>query len=183
MGSIQKLKQYDVETYLALEPHAEIRHELVEGTLYDMVGSSMIHNQIALDCAYLLKNQLEKPCHVFVSDMKVRVRDNFYYPDVVISCEPIVPDQYFLTSPVVIIEILSKSTEGRDRVEKSNAYRRLASLQAYILLAQDQPHAEVLRRHDQEWTVETYSTGETITLNELKVNLPIDTIFTSVVSG
>jgi Uma2 family endonuclease len=78
--------------------------------------------------------------------MKVRAASAFYYPDVVLTCLPLVPDALFVTGARLIVEVLSESTQGRDRLEKLIAYRSLESLPQYVLVAQEETAADVYRR-------------------------------------
>ncbi len=138
MSVVEKLRFLDVEEYLRNELRAEVRHELVRGAVYAMVGSSNAHNLIAGSLYARLRQQLKgSSCGVYMSDMKVRVADDFFYPDVVVSCQPQEPAFYYVTEPTLIIEVLSPSTEARDRLDKPVAYQGLKSLQEYALVAQD----------------------------------------------
>lgn len=142
-----------VEEYLAFERASEEKHGLVEGTIVAMSGASMTHNRVVLDTATLLAQSLRGgPCEPFAGDMRVKVEalDQYTYPDVVVVCgEPELEDEHFdtLTNPVVIVEVLSPSTERHDRGAKARGYREIPSLQALVLLAQDEPFAEVYERH------------------------------------
>ena len=119
MSRVKKLEQITIEEYLEAEKRAEVRHEFVGGQIYAMVGTSNIHNLIAGSLFAQLRAHLKAPCHIHMSEMKVRVKDDFYYPDLVVSCEAVPKINYYLSDPTVIIEILSPTTESRDRVEKS----------------------------------------------------------------
>jgi Uma2 family endonuclease len=92
-------------------------------------------------------------------DLRVKAESSYLYPDATIFCgEPSFADASVdtLTNPTVVFEVLSPSTERRDRTVKFAAYRRLPSLQAYVLIAQDRPFVECFRRHDPLWVYESY---------------------------
>ncbi|AHY48167.1 Uncharacterized protein conserved in cyanobacteria (plasmid) [Rubrobacter radiotolerans] len=128
-----------VGEYLALERGSSVRHEYVGGELYAITGASRRHNRIALNIARRLADAAEgSPCRVYVSDMKVRVEEAFYYPDVMVCCERPPEDEYTEDAPCVVVEVLSPSTEGTDRREKLAAYERIPSLKAYVIVAQDE---------------------------------------------
>jgi Uma2 family endonuclease len=180
MTTVKRLQILSPEEYLALEQRSDVRHELVGGQLFAMVGASNIHNLIAVGLVTAIRARTTAPCQVYVSDMKVRVRDNFYYPDIVVSCEAVTGVSYFLNEPVLIVEILSSTTEGRDRVEKSLAYRSLSTLREYLLVSQDRIQAELLKRVGTEWEVTTYNSGDELTLEAVGLTLLVDDIYRDV---
>jgi Uma2 family endonuclease len=145
--------------YLALERRAREKSEYVNGRIYAMSGASRLHNLIAGNIFGELRNQLRgRPCEVYVNDMRVKVqRTGMYtYPDVVAVCdEPRLEDAELdtLLNPSVIVEVLSPSTERYDRGEKFAHYRRLESLQEYVLVAQGTPRVEHFRREGDHWVL------------------------------
>ncbi|MBT4838370.1 MAG: Uma2 family endonuclease [Methylococcales bacterium] len=136
--------------YLAFELDSEIKHELIDGRIYDMSGGTNNHNDISMNImGYLfvqLGHSLCKPCN---SDTKVKVGNNFFYPDVMVKCETNESGQdHFITSPVIIFEVLSKSTSKKDRTKKLLSYLNIESLQAYVMVEQSKMLVEVLRKSD-----------------------------------
>ncbi len=171
-----------VDDYLAGERDSPIRHEYVDGQVYAMAGASDRHNRIALRLAARLDAHVgdEGPCQVFIADMKVRVAPNvFYYPDVVVACDPPGGDPYLREAPRLIIEVMSPSTERTDRQEKRLAYGQVPSVMEYVLVAQDLAGLEVFRRRaDGTWArdsvltrlddvLELRSVGLTLTLKDV----------------
>lgn len=147
MSALPQYRDWTVQDYLDHEREAEARHEFIAGEVYAMAGASERHNQITSALNYLLYGQLvERPCSVFQSDMRVQVADNiFFYPDITVICG----DAHYrddhrdaLLNPTIIIEVLSDSTEDYDRGRKFKHYREIASLQDYILIAQNQMQVE-----------------------------------------
>jgi Uma2 family endonuclease len=143
---------------LAIERTAEFRNEYYDGVMYAMSGGSSAHSQIMGNLAREFGITLKKrPCLVMPADARVRVGSGilYCYPDLVIACEPrdyADEQKDTLLNPTVIVEVLSPSTEKYDRGSKSSEYRMIASLQAYALVSQDQPHVEVYRRQSKgEW--------------------------------
>lgn len=144
--------------YLAFERESDEKHEFVDGVVYAMTGASERHNLVTGSTYASLYSQLRKrPCRVYPSDMRVKVAQTgiYTYPDISIVCEPprFEDDQQdTLLNPVVLIEVLSPSTENYDRGKKFQHYRTLESLQEYLLIAQDSPHIEHYRRQtDNQW--------------------------------
>ena len=136
--------------YLAAEKAADERHEYVNGKIYAMAGSSKRHNRIAGNC-YRAFMSVNSPCNAFIGDIKVRAqkRNSYYYPDVVVGCaEDDNNDDYYLEKPCLIVEVSSNSTVRKDSLEKSLAYQTIASLQAYLIVAQDKPLVDMLVRDE-----------------------------------
>lgn len=134
-----------IPEYLEGELQSDIRHEYVAGQVYAMAGAGEKHNRISLNVAFHLRAAARgKPCGVFISDMKVRVEqsDAFYYPDVMVACDPQDTESFYKRSPCLIVEVLSPSTEAVDRREKFFSYRSLPSLRHYLLVSQDQRRVE-----------------------------------------
>ncbi len=145
--SVHKLQTLFKADYLNGELHSEVRHEYVDDVVCTMAGNSACHNRIALRLALRLGSHLAGTgCSTFISDMKVRAASAFYYPDVVLICLPLVPDALLVSAVRLIVEVLSESTQGRDRLKKLIAYRSLESLPQYVLVAQEETAADVYRR-------------------------------------
>jgi Uma2 family endonuclease len=146
--------------YLEGEKHSDTRHEFINGEIFAMAGESKAHNTIVLNLAVLLRNHLKLPCRVFMENVKTQVKnaqeERYYYPDLQVSCETASLQDYYESAPKLIIEVLSPSTERFDRADKFYAYRRLSSLEEYVLIAQDTPRIEVYRRAMQ-WELELYT--------------------------
>ena len=127
-----------VDEYLAGELESQVRHEYVDGEVYAMVGASDRHGLITLNLAGLLSQRLPDRCQVFSSDMKVRIRtaerDIFYYPDVLVSCDPRDREPYYRQYPCLVVEVLSPHTARLDRFEKFMFYRQRDTLQEYLLV-------------------------------------------------
>ncbi len=144
----------DIQEYLDGELQGDIRHEYLAGQVYAMAGAGEKHNRISLNMAFHLRAAARgKPCGVFISDMKVRVEqsDTFYYPDVMVTCDPQDTESLYKRLPCLIVEVLSPSTEAIDRREKFFAYRSLPSLRHYLLISQDQRRVEWHSRGESGW--------------------------------
>jgi Uma2 family endonuclease len=140
-----------VGDYLEGERFSEVRHEYIGGEVHAMAGASEAHNLIALNLASALHAHLRgKRCRAYIHDMKVRLEvagdDIFYYPDLMVACDPRDTDRYFKRHPLVLVEVLSPETERTDRREKFLGYQRLETLAEYVLVAQDKVEVTVFRR-------------------------------------
>jgi Uma2 family endonuclease len=147
-----------VDDYFAIERQSDERHEYHNGTIVAMVGASLVHNQIQINLIASLKPQLRSNgCSGFGSALRVQARDRrtYCYPDLSVVCGkpelmPFRPDT--LVNPVLVIEILSPSTERHDRGQKFAHYRQIASLREYVLIAQDRPMiAHYVRQDSGSW--------------------------------
>jgi len=172
-----------VDVYLSGERHSEIRHEYVGGQVYAMVGASRRHGLIAMNFASLLRPKTRgTQCQLFMADMKVWLsiagQEIFYYPDLVLSCDPEDREDYFVRRPCLIVEVLSEATERIDRREKMLAYQTIPSLNEYLLVAQDLPRVEVYRRRN-DWRPDLV-TEASVSLECLDATLAIEAIYEDV---
>jgi len=149
-----------VEDYLAGEEIAEVKHEYVAGRVFAMTGTSVRHNRICGNLFALWHNAVRGGnWEVFIADIKVHCflgrNDLFYYPDLMVCCDPSETATHYREHPCLLVEVLSETTRGNDLREKLMAYTRIDSLQAYLVLEQDRPEAILFRRDDQ-WTAEVF---------------------------
>lgn len=177
------------DDWLAIERTAtEQRSEYVAGEVFAMAGGSEEHNLIALNVGAELRNQLKnRPCRVYPSDMKVHIAadDVGAYPDVMVVCgERAFHDgrRDLITNPILIVEVLSDSTEAYDRGDKFHHYRRLGSLQAYLLLSQTRMQAELfLRQPDGTWSLSSYEgPTDSIPLHLIEAELSLAEVYDKV---
>lgn len=143
-----------VEDYLAFEESSEVRHEYVGGEIHAMAGESVAHNTIAGNVFAVLRTKLRGgPCRVFFENVKLRLQvageDIFYYPDVVVSCHPTGFDHLSVRLPTLVVEVLSPTTENVDRREKKMSYQQIATLEEYVIIAQDRREVTIFRRANQ----------------------------------
>jgi Uma2 family endonuclease len=165
-----------VEEYLAFDRASEIKHEYYGGEVFAMAGASYDHNTIVGNTFASLRTQLQDgPCRVKLSDVRVQVGTGglFAYPDLSVVCGP--PQFCFgkcdvLVNPALIIEVLSPSAEGYDRGKKFAHYRTIASLQAYVLISQDDYRIEHYVRQANGLWVLSDATGADATLQLPTIN-------------
>ncbi len=176
-----------VADYINHEEDGELRHEYINGIIHAMGGASANHNLISGNIFSLCKTAARPtPCKVFIADMKVALsiagEDIFYYPDVLVSCDPEDNAPYFRKYPCLIVEVLSPTTERIDRREKFLAYTTLHSLQEYILVSQEEQVVTLFRRSN-EWQPEVFRTQEKFTLDCLDCTLTLDEIYEDINLG
>lgn len=173
-----------VPDYLKSEEVSEVRHEYVGGDLYAMAGASEEHNFISLNIAAAIRAHLRgKPCKVFIHDMKAHVFANltlFYYPDVMVVCDPDDEDRYYKTKPRIIVEVVSDSTRNTDTREKLITFIQLPSLEEYVLVEQDKMEVTVHRRAV-EWRPEVLSGADAVLkLNSIGFEMPLSAVYEDV---
>jgi len=163
------------EQYLEGENFSDIKHEYIDGQVYAMVGATRAHNTISVNILSEIRNHLKgKPCQPFMSDMKVKVDQKFFYPDVLVDCsEGVSNKSLFTENPTLIIEVLSESTSTTDRTTKFAAYRTIPSLLEYVLVEQDSMHIQVYRRSE-DWHGQVYLKGEEVHFGSIDLVLPIE---------
>lgn len=163
------------------------RYELIDGVVYDTTGSTPEHSVIASNIEALIREQLGRrgPCRTHRDQYVVIPGKPPVVPDVVVTCDRADWDRdkrlkpFMIQSPLIVVEILSPSTERYDRTEKFARSMRSSTLEVYMLVSQDEPYIEVYRR-SRSWKQERFSANDTIRLEQLKLELPINSIYEGV---
>lgn len=187
MTAAHKLNLISVEEYLAGELVSPVKHEYLGGVVYAMAGAQNNHVAIASNAVIALGYRLRgRVCAAFSSDAKIRVQlpsqVRFYYPDASVVCQPNAPEDSYHDEPVVIVEVLSKSTRRIDEGEKKDAYLTIKSLRVYLLVEQELPAVVAYRRTDQGFVREVYEGLEAVVpLREIDIDLPLAELYERVV--
>ena len=194
MPTAEKLRLTAAE-YLAIESTSEIRHEFLDGEMFAMSGGSLWHNLIKDNFARAVANRLSGgTCRVVTSDQRLKVdaTGHYTYPDVLVFCGPPVMEDgvhHTLTNASLVAEVLSNSTEKYDRGLKFSHYRRLDTLQEYLLIAQDRFSVEVFQRQDagsssagsDAWLLSAAAEREAeVRLSSLGITVPLAEIYAGV---
>jgi Uma2 family endonuclease len=149
-----------LEQYLELESKSDVRHEYVGGRAFAMVGSTEAHNLRTGNVNALLRAiAQEKGCRAYTADMKLKIEQSVYYPDVMVTCDPYAGKSLYKEAPCVVVEVLSPSTHNVDRREKLAAYQKLPSLMDYLVVYQDIVKVEHYLRVGNEWEMRVQTTG------------------------
>ena len=168
MSSLAAETLFTPEEYLVSERKATLKSEYLNGEILAMSGASNAHNLITLDIGTELNIQLrERECLVYTNDMRVRTSPmgSYFYPDVVVVCgEPQFEDNVFdtLLNPILVIEVLSPSTEVYDKGEKFRYYQELTSLREYVLVSQDRVRVEQYRLAKTQWVQTEFRAPEDV---------------------
>ncbi len=181
--------RYSFREYLELEAFANVRHEYLDGVIRAMAGGTREHAALAARIIARLAVQLEgRPCGVHTSDLRIRVPATGLatYPDVTVVCGPVESDpadRNTLVNPILVVEVLSDSTEEYDRTEKLEHYKTIASLREIVLVSHREPRIDVWHRSDDGWVVTTSVAGETAVLPGLQVSLAVDAVYADPLAG
>jgi Uma2 family endonuclease len=170
--------------YVVAEAKSDLRHEFQNGQVFAIAGGTPEHGALAAAMIRELGAALRgKPCRVYSSDVRVRVAATGFttYPDASVVCgglETDSMDRDAVLNPVLVIEVLSESTEAYDRGAKAAHYRRIPSLREYVLLAQNEPLVEVYRRNEQgRFELIEARLGERFELASVGVTLEVQAVY------
>jgi Uma2 family endonuclease len=181
-----------VEQYLALDEATDAKYEYDNGYVFmirppssayddhaiiDMAGGSIAHAAICARMASLLDHALTvSSCSVYTSDARMQVAERQYlYPDLVVACGE--QSGTMLINPSVVIEVLSPTTEKRDRSAKFKTYKALPSVQEYVLIGSEYKAIEVHRREGHFWKEQHYYEGDIIELKSISVSFPFNEVY------
>lgn len=182
MSAAEKLRLTHDE-YLALEAKSVEKHQYLRGEVWAMAGGTPEHGRLQANVIREIGNALgARPCVLFTSDVRVRVdaTDRTTYPDLFVVCGPRTTspaDSNAITNPILIVEVLSDSTELDDRGEKFAHYRHLASLEEYVLVSQRAHRIEVFRRTAEGWVLSEAGPGESARLRSIEAGLSVDAVY------
>lgn len=182
MSSVLKQNRLTHEEYFALEQAEDQRYEYIAGEVFAMTGGTERHALISMNIGAALVIALRgKPCRVYGADMKLYVRDydKFCYPDVQILCEKGIRHEKYVENPILVVEVLSDSTESYDRGLKFEQYRSIETLQYYLLVDQHRRHVDLFERESgQRWMLTVPQ--DSAVLSGLDIQLEIDEIYSQV---
>lgn len=177
-------QQFTFYDYLLLEEVSTVKHEFLNGVVWAMAGGSPDHARIAANVTALLAAQLRgRPCGIYSSDLRVRVRETGLatYPDVTVICGQLEidaedPKGHTAINPKLVVEVLSPSTAAYDKGEKLSHYQRIETLEEVVLVAHDERRVDVWRREPDGWKLHTVHDG-TAELSLLGCSLPLDEVY------
>ena len=175
-----------IADYLAGEESADCRHDYLAGEVYAMSGASARHNIICGNLFAALHRKLAGgSCQVFMADLKVHLtmmgEDYFYYPDLMVACNPNDKASHYRDHPSVLVEVMSPTTERTDRREKLFAYREIASLEEYVLIAQDSQEVVVYRRQN-AWVASRLGVDGVLELKSIDFALSVAELYVGAAS-
>ncbi|WP_445372092.1 Uma2 family endonuclease [Methylomonas sp. HW2-6] len=165
------------DEYLVSEAAAEVKREYIDGQVRAMTGAGYNHNCIAANILGEFRSHLKgTPCATFMADIKLQIGKDYVYPDVLVDCSKMSGNDLFSTAPVIIVEVLSRSTRKTDTTTKLIRYINLPSLQEYVLIEPDIVSVQVLRRAN-HWLSEYYFLGDDVTFTSIGLTLKVEDIY------
>ncbi|WNB76387.1 Uma2 family endonuclease [Methylomonas koyamae] len=187
MSAVLQQTRYTAEEYLSLERSTLIKSEFHDGQIYTMTGASREHNLISGNIYRELSQQLKsRPCEAYINEMRVKATEarSYHYPDIAVVCgKPEFEDAQVdtLLNPMLLIEVLSPSTEAYDRGGKFAHYRKIPSLREYLLVMQDQPGIERYLRQGEVWILsETLGLEASVALESIDCRLSLREVYDKV---
>jgi len=158
------------------------KYEYIDGQVYLMSGASLAHSRIGSNTVRALEDALgNEPCYVYNSDASVSLSEMRYtYPDASVSCDPRdqpTTEQIQVQAPRMVVEVLSDSTEGIDRIRKANLYHACPTIQEYMLIATKYQAVEIQRRAGDEWTLHLFGPNDEIELASIGVHFPLAILY------
>lgn len=177
--------QFSYAEYLARERETGLRHEFLNGQVFAMTGGTPEHARLIAEVTFTLRRDVDADrCRVFSSDLRVRIPATGLstYPDVAMVCGNVeldADDPNAVTNPSLLVEVLSPSTEAYDRGEKWAHYRRIGSLQAYVLVAPVSRRIEAFVREGDAFVHRSAEPGEALTLEAFGLALESDALFSA----
>jgi Uma2 family endonuclease len=163
--------------YLDGEKISDVKHEYINGEVYAMAGASRSHNILTGNVWSAFMAHLDGTrCISFSSDMKVNIDNQFFYPDVLVTCDDDLGDDYYTKTPIILVEVLSKSTRKMDKSFKLAAYKTIPSLLEYVLIEQDFAEIEICRRHF-HWSSTHYFLGDDVHFESIDLTLSVEAIY------
>lgn len=186
MSALPNRSTMTVEEYFALdESSSEVRYEYIDGHVTMLAGGTLDHSLIGANIITTLRNALRgTPCRVFTTDARIELSPTRYvYPDVSVSCDERDRGRVRnLTSPRLVIEVLSPHTERYDRGRKFAFYRNCPTIQEYVLIEPNFPSVEIYRRERGHlWVLRAFGEGDEIELVSVGIHFPISAIYEDVI--
>jgi Uma2 family endonuclease len=181
--SVIRHQTVTVKEYREIEAASPVRNEYVAGVMHALAGASKRHNRIAFNVARLLDDAAAGgPCRVYMSDVKLRAaEDVYYYPDVMVACGPAGEDPYVEDAPCLVVEVTSSSTAVIDRREKLVVYKRIPTLEAYVIVEQDERRVQHHWRDEQGvWREAEVSGQGRVPIPRPEATLTLDEIYAGV---
>ncbi|MBO0783439.1 MAG: Uma2 family endonuclease [Ktedonobacteraceae bacterium] len=174
------------EQYLILDQNnPDVRYEYLDGQVRAMAGGTLDHSALGVRICWLLSEALgiQGPCRVYNSDARVRIDavNKCYRPDAVITCD--ISNRgtaTIISSPHVVVEVLSPGTQGLDRGDKFRDYQLLPTLQEYVLINYQVQLVEVYQREADRWTFRSYRAGEEIDLRSIDIQVAVDQLYAGI---
>ncbi|MFK5985898.1 MAG: Uma2 family endonuclease [Pseudomonadota bacterium] len=179
MSQVAYVHNYiSIEEYLQGESISEIKHEYVDGEVFAMTGASLSHNRISRNIfGTFIQHLKDSSCEPFSQDMKLKLENEYRYPDVMVVCDKDFKDNNYSTqTPVIIVEVLSRSTRKIDTTDKIKSYLKIPTLQEYVLIEQGIAVVEIMRKSN-NWQSERFYLGDEVCFDSIALTLAVSEVY------
>jgi Uma2 family endonuclease len=165
--------------FLRWDDGTDARYELVDGRIVGVAPPNDAHGTIVMNIGFAIRSQLRPPCRVAAEAGILRPNrgDSYYVADLGVTCGPAADTRQHLPEPVLIVEVLSPSTEDHDRGRKVPDYREIPSLQEILVVASQERRVELWRREGDHWRVEDLIGEATVRLESCDASIPLAAIY------
>lgn len=188
----QKIPRYTIAEYISLEKEANTKYEYHDGKVFALAGGSINHGLLCGNIYSELRNGLEgkgSNCKTLTSEIKLKVKgqNSFVYPDSMVICgeiETSKEEKNSVTNPILIVEVMSKSTSNYDRGDKFFLYKKIPSLQEYVLIEQDKSQIDVFYKKPGSdlWLISRYETIDSkLELRSINIEIEISKLYFDIV--
>jgi Uma2 family endonuclease len=178
--SMAQRKPMTLDAFLAWEREQELKYEFDGFGPVAMTGGTLAHSAIATQLAIALAGRLKRPCQFYRGDVKILVANRVRYPDGAVTCSAVDWESDILPEPVVVFEVLSKSTASTDRVAKNAEYAATASIKRYVMLEQDRIAATVFSRDTGAWLGKLLQSDDVLAMPEIGIELPLRDVYAGI---
>lgn len=171
------------QEFLDWDTDEDCKHEFIDGRIVTMTGATFGHVTTCINLSTALNlHLLNTPCRVVMADFRLQgAGQNYYFPDVSVTCEPLTADHVAMRSPLLLIEVLSKSTRAKDRGVKRQEYLRIPSLREYVLVDCLKRRIDIHRRGpDGAWSLHQFIADAPLRLESVDLEIPSAFVFANV---
>jgi Uma2 family endonuclease len=180
--AVRKEHWISPEEYLEIDrASTDVKYEYMDGQMYAISGGTRNHGRIAMNLAAIVDAHLgDGPCRAYASDVRVQVAESkYYYPDLTVTCNPedMSGDEDMIYFPRLVVEVLSPSTETRDRGEKFRAYQKCPSIEEYVLIRTEYQEVEIFNRQGDIWTYRRFEPGQDVELRSISLTIPLAVLY------
>ena len=180
--AVRKEHWISPEEYLKIDrASTDVKYEYMDGQMYAMSGGTRNHGRIAMNLAAIVDAHLgDGPCRAYSLDVRVQVSESkYYFPDLTVTRNPedMLGDEDMIYFPRLVVEVLSPSTEARDRGEKFKAYQKCPSIEEYVLIRTAYQEVEIYNRQGDIWTYRRFGPGQEVELRSIGLTIPLAVLY------
>jgi len=180
--AIRKEHWISPEEYLEIDrASTDVKYEYMDGHMYAMAGGTRNHARVAMNLGTIIDTHLgDGPCRAYSSDVRAQVSESkYFFPDLTVTCSPedMLGDEDIIYFPRLVVEVLSPSTETRDRGKKFKAYQRCPSVEEYVLIKTEYQEVEIFNRQGDIWTYRRFGPGQEVEFLSIGLTISIAALY------